>query len=101
MFTNIMLVESFSFLTTMHTRIARCMPFGICLGPEEHQVKHERCRGLGRCSKQGEWYPGFQNRRNCGGDRKTEDYDKNLWNLMLRYSESQPQVKTKESLIQN
>ena len=50
-FTSIVLDESSSFLTTMHTPIGRYrwlrMPFGVSLGPEEYQRgQHEALEGL-------------------------------------------------------
>ena len=50
-FTNIELVDSSSFLTSLHTPIGRYrwlrMPFGVSLGPEEYQRRqHEPLEGL-------------------------------------------------------
>ena len=89
-FTNIMLDETSSFLTTMHTPIGRYrwlrMPFGVSLGPEEYQRRqHEVLEGLKGVVNKADDILVFGSGETV--EEAEKDHDKNLWNLMLRCRE--------------
>ena len=84
-FTNIELVDSSSFLTSMHTPIGRYrwlrMPFGVSLGPEEYQRRqHEPLEGLAGVVNKADDILVF----GSSIEEAEKDHDINLWNLMLR-----------------
>ena len=89
-FSNIVLDESSSFLTTMHTPIGRYrwlrMPFGVSLGPEEYQRRqHEVLEGLKGVVNKADDILVFGSGETV--EEAEKDHDMNLWNLMLRCKE--------------
>ena len=89
-FTNIVLDESSSFLTTMHTPIGRYrwlrMPFGVSLGPEEYQRgQHEALEGLNGVVNKADDILVFGSGETI--EEAERDHDIILWNLMLRCQE--------------
>ena len=101
-FSKIVLDESSSFLTTIHTPIGRYrwlrMPFGVSLGPEEYQRRqHEVLEGLKGVVNKADDILVFGSGETV--EETEKDHDMNLWNLMLRCKEVNPkkfQFKVKE-----
>ena len=89
-FTNIVLDESSSFLTTMHTPTGRYRwlrkPFGVSLGPEEYQRRqHEALEGLNGVVNKADDILVFGSGETI--EESERDHDINLWNLLLRCQE--------------
>ena len=89
-FTKIILDESSSFLTTMHTLTGRYrwfrMPFRVSLGPEEYQRRqHEALEGLNGVVNKADDILVFGSGETI--EESERDHDINLWNLMLRCQE--------------